>query len=184
MRKDTKYLILMIAIIATFCYTGIALAESDMAIGGGDAEADLDFQIVIPTILYLQIGTTGATEDTITFNIDDIPGTGAIAGTSSGANPVPVRAAGFVPDGSTMTLEADSSTALTDGTNTIPFDEISWTATGDFTGGTFSNAADQQLDQWNDSGNRTGTYSFSYDNDTYYPASTYSGTVTYTLSCP
>ncbi|MCP4669363.1 MAG: hypothetical protein GY849_23775 [Deltaproteobacteria bacterium] len=183
MKKILGKLVLGLVISAFLYYSGPVHADSDLAVGGS-ASVDLDFQIQIPTILFLQVGTIGATIDTISFSVTDIPGTGAVAGASSGANPVPVRAAGFVGSGSTMTLTADSSTALTDGANTIPFSEISWTATGDFAGGTFSDAAAQQLDQFTGPGNRTGTYSFSYDNDTYYPASTYDGTVSYTLSSP
>jgi hypothetical protein len=184
MKKTSKLLTLGLLVVFLFCHVGYANAESDLVSGGGSAQARLDFAIQIPTILLLQVGTIGATVDTITFNVGDLPGTGPVAGTSSGANPVPVRAAGFVGASSTMTLNADSSSALSDGTTTIPFSEISWAATGNFSAGAFDNTAAQQLDQFSGPGNRTGTYAFSYDNDTYYPASTYTGTVTYTLSSP
>jgi hypothetical protein len=184
MKKTSKLLTLGLLVVFLFCHAGYASAESNLVSGGGDAQAQLDFAIQIPTILLLQVGTIGATVDTITFNVGDLPGTGPVVGTSSGANPVPVRAAGFVGAGSTMTLTADSSTALTDGTTNIPFSEISWTATGSFSTSAFDNSAAQQLDQFTGPGNRTGTYAFSYDNNNYYPASTYTGAVTYTLSSP
>ncbi len=184
MNKMVKLFALGLSIAMLFCYVGPANAESNLAVGGGSAQARLDFAVQIPTILFLQVGTVGATIDTISFSVVDLPGTGSVAGVSDGANPVPVRAAGFVGAGSTMTLSADSSTALSDGTNTIPFTEISWTAAGSFTSGNFNSGAAQQLDQFSGSGDNTGTYAFSYDNDTYYPASNYTGRVTYTLSSP
>ena len=184
MKEIAKLLALGLLIAVLFCYVGPAQAESDLAVGGGSAQARLDFAIQIPTILFLQVGTVGATIDEISFSVVDLPGTGPVAGVSDGANPVPVRAAGFVGAGGTMTLSADSSTALSDGTDTIAFAEISWAAAGDFSPGRFNNAAAQQLDQFLGSGNNTGTYAFFYDNDTYYPASTYTGRVTYTLSSP
>ncbi|MBW2040251.1 MAG: hypothetical protein JRI46_11815 [Deltaproteobacteria bacterium] len=180
MKKIGKILVIGLAIAVSLCFTAPVSAESDLAIGG-PASVDLDFQITIPTILYLQVGTAGATIDTVTFTVDDLPGTGAVAQNEAA---IYVRAAGFVGSGSTMTLSSDSSSALTNGTDKIPFDEISWAATGDFAGGAFDNGAAQKLDQFTGSGNRTGTYTFSYDNDTYYPTGTYTGTVTYTLSSP
>ena len=132
MNKMVKLFALGLSIVMLFCYVGPANAESNLAVGGGSAQARLDFAVQIPTILFLQVGTVGATIDTISFSVVDLPGTGSVAGVSDGANPVPVRAAGFVGAGSTMTLSADSSTALSDGTNTIPFTEISWTAAGSF----------------------------------------------------
>jgi len=173
------------AAIMLLFMAGIASAESDMAVGGGSAQARLDFQVSIPTILYLRVGSSGATVDVISFDVSDVPGSGEVQGSSSGANPVPVVARGFVPSGSTMTLVADSSTALQDsGKANIPFSEIRWDATGDFSSGRFNDTANQQLDQFTGSGSRSGTYTFYYDNDTYYPASTYTGSVTYTLCSP
>jgi hypothetical protein len=180
MSKNKKLLFVCVVLFGVFCYVGEASPETDQAVGGS-AQVSLDFQVQVPTILWLRVGSLGATVDQITFTVNDVPGTGAIAQNEAA---VTVRAAGFVGNGSTMTLAANSSTAMTDGTDTIPFDEISWTATGDFSNGTFNNGAAQQIDQFSGSGDRNGTYTFSYDNDTYYPAANYDGTVTYTLSSP
>ncbi len=182
MRKMNGTLILGLCLALLFCYAGSV--KADAGSGPNSAVAHLNFSITIPTILYLQVGSTGAIIDTVSFAVNNIPGTGAVAGTSSGANPVPVRVAALAGAAATVTLTANSSTALTDGTSNIPFSEISWTATGDLTGNTFTGAASQQIAQFTGSGNRTGTYSFSYANANYYPASTYNGTVTYTLSSP
>jgi len=184
MKRMHGTLIFSLCLALLFCYAGSAKAESSQS-NGAPTSAHLDFRITIPTILYLQVGTVGATVDRVTFAVVNLPGTGPVAGTSSGANPVPVRVAALVGAASTVTLRADSSTALNDGSgHTIPFDQISWTASGNFTGNTFSGTANQQLDQFTGPGNRTGTYTFSYANANYYPTGTYDGTVTYTLSSP
>lgn len=183
MIKFIRVFVLSLSLGALLCYVGSASAESSSVVGGS-ASVRLDFAIDIPSVLFLQVGTAGATIDTVTFGVTNVPGTGAVAGTSSGANPVPVQVSGIVGAGATITLTADSLTPLTDGANTIPFDEISWAAGGAFSGGTFTNNAAQQLDQFTGSGDRIGDYSFSYDNDTYYPAGVYAGSVTYTLSSP
>lgn len=176
--------LLALALAVGLGTTKNAWAESDLAVGG-NAQARLDFLIHIPTILYLQVGTTGNIIDVITFTLDNIPGTGEVQGISSGSNPTPVRAAGFVPPGQTMTLSADSSTPLDDGSgNTIPFNKIRWAANGDFSSNTFNDTAIQRLDQFIGSGYHTGDYTFYYANDVYYPAGDYKGRVTYTLSSP
>ena len=185
MRRTRETLLLGLCLALLFCYAGSAKAESTSS-GGTPTTARLDFRITIPTILYLQVGTAGTTRDLVTFAVTDVPGSGAVAGTSSGTNPVPVRVAALVGAAATVTLRADSSSPLTNGSTTIPFTEISWTAAGNFSSGAFSGAAAQQLDQFTGPGNRTGSYAFSYANNNYYPATVapYNGTVTYTLSSP
>jgi len=172
----------VLAILCSLWFVSPVMAESDVAVGGS-AQARLDFRVEIPTVLFLQLGSGGAVIDRITFTVNEVPPT-PIQGVSSGGNPVPVTARGLVPTGNTITLTADSSIAMTDGTNSVPFTEVSWSAAGDFSGGTFTGVAGQQLDQFTDSGNRTGTYTFSYANSTYSPTGTYDGQVTYTLSSP
>jgi len=160
-------------------------AESNLAVGGS-ATARLDFQITIPTILYLQVGTVGGVIDVVSCTLANIPGTGPVAMTSSGANPVPVRAAALVPAGQTVRLLADSSTPLNFGGGLTPinFDQISWVGTGAFASGTFNNNAAQVLNTFTGSGDRNGTYAFSYANLNYYDSGIYTGRVTYTLSSP
>jgi hypothetical protein len=164
--------------------TALSWGESKLQTGGGSSQARLDFRITVPTILFLQIGTAGATVDRITFNVNNIPGTGAVEGSSSGVYPVPIRAAGFLPQGQRMSVRANSSAPLTDGSENIRFDNIRWTATGNFTNGRFNNTANQLIRRWTNSGNRTGTMRFFYDNDEYHGSGTYQGRVIYTLSSP
>lgn len=184
MRKMSRLLILVLCSAQLFCYVSMANAESSSALGTPTA-ARLDFRIAIPAVLYLQVGTLGATVDRVSFAPPGIPDSVPVAGTSTGAYPVPVRVAALVGASGLVTLRADSSSALSDGSgNNIPFTQISWAATGNFTGAAFNGAASQQLDQFTGPGNRTGTYTFSYANANYYPAGTYNGQVTYTLSSP
>lgn len=173
-----------LAVAGSLVVGKLAWAESRLQVGGGSPQARLDFRVTVPTMLYMQIGTVGATVDRITFTLNNIPGTGEVQGTSSGTYPVPVRAAGFLPRGQTMTIRANSSVPLTNGSENIRFDNIRWTATGNFTSSRFTNAANQQVRRWTGSGNRTGTYRFYYDNDEYHGSGTYNGRVTYTLSSP
>jgi len=173
-----------LVIAAIFSYVDSAGAGSDRAPGGGACSVDLDFEIQIQTIMFLQLGDTESEVESIEFVVNDLPGTGVVSGSSSGASSVPVRATAVVPPGQIINLIADSSTALTSGISTIRFDQVSWTATGDFMGNVFDNELSQQLDQFKGSGSRCGKYEFFYNNDTYYPAGTYAGTVTYTLSSP
>ena len=123
MIKFIRVFVLSLSLGALLCYVGSASAESSSVVGGS-ASVRLDFAIDIPSVLFLQVGTAGATIDTVTFGVTDVPGTGAVAGTSSGANPVPVQVSGLVGAGATITLTADSLTPLADGANNIPFDEI------------------------------------------------------------
>jgi len=162
-----------------FCYAGGAEAGEAVAVGG-PAVVTLDFRINFPPILYLQVGSASVTVDLVTFDVANIPGSGAVAQTP--ATPVPVRVAALVGANTAVALTADSSTALSNGPNTIPFSEISWTGAGSFAGNTFSGTNNQLLDTFVGPGNRTGTYSFRYANNNYYSAGTYNGTVTYTLS--
>jgi hypothetical protein len=83
-------------------------------------------------------------------------------------------------------LTADSSVPLTNGVNTIPFTEISWTAQdGDIPAGRFDGTSSQiilgptrsrwQVSDW---------HTFTYDNTLTLPAGVYTGSVTYTISIP
>jgi hypothetical protein len=180
MRRMHGTLVFGLCLALLFCYAGNAKADSSQSTGT-PTSAHLDFRVTIPTILYLAVGSTGATIDRVTFTVADLPGTGAVAGSAA----IPVRVAALVGANATVTLRADSSTALSDGGgHTIPFTEISWTASGDFTNNTFTGVNNQQLDQFTGAGNRTGNYTFSYANAGWYPTGTYDGEVTYTLSSP
>jgi hypothetical protein len=159
--------------------------ESNVATGAGASPtARLNFEIRIPTILYLQVGSAGTgAVDTVSCNLTNIPGTGAVAMTTTG--PSTVRVAAVVPTGQNVRLLANSQTPLTaGGGNNILFSQISCAATGNFTSYTFNDSNAQVLDTFIGSGDRNGIYNFTYANDTFYAAGTYTGTVTYTLASP
>ncbi|MBM4289774.1 MAG: hypothetical protein FJ121_06115 [Deltaproteobacteria bacterium] len=158
--------------------------ESNLGVGAGASPtARLNFEIRIPTILYLQVGSAGAGAiDTVSCDLSNIPGSGAVAMTSTGPNTV--RVAAVVPGTQNVRLLANSQTPLSaGGGNNILFSRISCTANGNFTSYTFNDTDNQVLETFQGSGNRTGTYAFTYANAAtdYYPAGTYTGTVTYTL---
>ena len=170
-----------------------AVADSEFDIGNGalTANADLDFEIVIPRFLYLQVGSTGTTVDTVTF---DLSGVASIAdvdtqignGTAvDGDITVGVR---LVSNAGDVDLEAvGSGTGLTNGTETIPWSQITGTAA---TGGASGldvpvvGAAAVTIPATNGVVNRSDTWSFDYENDLLVGGGTYTGTVTYTATAP
>ncbi len=147
-------------------------------------EKAVDIIIQAAFFLSLQVGTEGAVVDTISFDVNNIPGSGEIQGSSSGTYPVPVAASAFWFSGE-LILTVDSLGPLQDGTgtNTIPFSEIRWDGGGALTGNRFNGTASQRI-HTTTSSSFQGTMRFFYDNDLYVPPGTYSGTVTYTLSSP
>ena len=96
------------------------------------------------------------------------------------------RAGFFAALATNFIVTADSSTPLTNGTDTIPFTNISWTAQdGDIPSGSFTGSPAQVI--------RTPTmalfrvsdwHTFYYNNTQIVPYGTYVGRVTYTVSVP
>jgi hypothetical protein len=165
----------------------VASADSDLALGAAGttaAQAQLNFQIVIPTFVYFQVGTAGAGNvDTVNFDLvaaNEEPGsTNPVAGAAgSGAVGVTLRT-----NAASIRISA-SSTNLDDGLgNLIPIAEVT--------------AADGGTITVPDFGTDTGllapagvsssdTWTFTYDNTNVYPAGTYgaagTGIVTYTAA--
>ncbi|MGO9038363.1 MAG: hypothetical protein ACLPX1_06050 [Steroidobacteraceae bacterium] len=123
----------------------MAFGESNVQTGAGtlNATAHVDFQIVIPRILYLRVGagtsyTTGVLSpsnvavDQIVFNVPGASlGTGvAQAATSGGDAGLGVETAAIVGNGGNVTLVATTAGALNNGvaTQTIPYTQITTTA--------------------------------------------------------
>ena len=114
---------------------GHARAESTMLNAAGTASAHLNFAVIIPTFLYLQVGTgtpfaTNAAIDTVTFDM-----TGAVSSIGSGApqagtggdllaGSVTARVLGnhFT---AAVNLSATTTGAMSNGTDTISWSEIS-----------------------------------------------------------
>ena len=182
--KFVKTLLAVAALGAAFA----ALAESNIASGAAanlTASARLNFNVVIPRVLYLRVGTgTDFTPnpqvDTETFtaaagNI----GTGtAIAGIPAGFS------ARVLSTGGGISLAATGSgTGLTNpGLAVIPWTQISGTSVGALA--VPAVGATNNLAAVNGVVAQSGTWSFSYANAATLAAGTYSGVVTYTATLP
>jgi hypothetical protein len=120
----------------------LCFAESNVQTGTGTltATAHLDFQVIIPQVLYLRVGTgstytTGAlTANTTVDKVAFAPAGGsvgngtAVAGTG-GDLTNGVETAAVIGNGGTITLNATASGALGDGAgDTIAFTQILTTA--------------------------------------------------------
>jgi hypothetical protein len=87
---------------------------------------------------------------------------------------------------STATLVAASSGNLTSGSDTIPINAVSWTASGvPFIAGTLNAVTAQSAATFaSGSGSYNGTYTFTLANSWSYNVGSYAATVTYTLTAP
>ena len=135
-----KKLLLVSSIAAALVAPMFAHAESrtnTAAVSGGTASAKLDFEIKIPAVLHIRIGTGNAvaatdiaTVDKITFTVPalglgdgTIPTAGTGGESAAGAGAVTVRI--FSNFGTGVSLNAASLGALTSvGGDTIPWTEI------------------------------------------------------------
>jgi hypothetical protein len=86
---------------------------------------------------------------------------------------------------STATLTVMAGGNLISGTDSIPINKVSWTATGNgFASGTMSKDDPVAVGSWVGPGQHSGTISFSLANSWSYATGQYSQTVTYTLTAP
>lgn len=198
-------------LIAAWPQSG-ALAESASASGGsgGHTASHVDFRIVVPKFLSLEVGTAGATVDQIQLapasqQLATTPST-SVAGTGGqggGSVTVTVQASPGSDDVNltyrTTDASGTASAALSDGTHVVP-----WTTVKVATGG--SNAASLAHPTALEDGSAsdvavaapvpkvggiidlTATWTYSWDDaSTIYPASApggYTGRVAYKLSTP
>jgi hypothetical protein len=169
-----------------FMVVSLACGRPTLARGMDVAISDAIVILASPVIMTLRIGSSGSTIDRVTFPVTGIPGSGAVAGTSTGTNPVPFQASGRLTGPGTVSLTANSSQPLINASgNSIPFNQISWQGSGDLASGRFNGTANQLILQRSTGttfNNISGTMAFSYDNTLFVPSGTYSGRVTYTLS--
>jgi hypothetical protein len=205
--KRSKLLAIASAAGAALAIIPPALAESNFVTGGGalSASAKVDFQITIPKILYLRVGTGSpyanlATYDLIAFNVPAASvGNGtAISGTGGDLSGGVVTAA-LIGNNGTVTLNATASGALSNGAgDSINYSEIS-TAAGTLTSATalaaptLTNATSANVTITPASGrvvNRDARWTYTYLNTAPQAAGTYGGVnvnngrVTYTASMP
>lgn len=188
-----------IALAATCCLPPVVMAESNSDnVAPYSASARLNLQVVIPSFLYFQVGSTGTgTIDTITFaptatelgNSAPISGAGGDAASGSGASVVVRGNGGQITI--TETNNGGGQGFSDGGSNTISLSEISVddssnpslpTPTLSDAGGNTSQpalngGASQVTDQ-------ASTWIYSYDNTTVPEAGTYDVQLTYTASMP
>lgn len=191
-----------IALAVALAVPAIAAAESNFVTGAATAtgaNARLDFRIVIPSVLYLAVGsnnlpalTDNATIDTVNFGTIATPGSGPVAATSG-----PVNVAIRGNNGNiSLTATHVGAGGLSDGTG----ENISMTTISAVSGGggighpTFvDNGTSAAVPVTPNIGtritNRTDTWTFSYANATIPAAGTYGtaanqGRVTYTATMP
>jgi hypothetical protein len=158
------------------------------ALFSGSAEAVTVAVANGPPRIILRVGGAGGGINLVTFTL-----TAANVGNGTPVNAAPAilvrataRELAATAGTRIATLTADSSTALSNGADTIPFTTISWTAAGDLDipAGTFTGAAGQVLTSFVTSNQVSANHTFSYDNAQVFPAGTYNGRVIYTLSMP
>jgi len=199
MRTFTKQLV-TIAFTAACCLPAGVMAESNSDNTGPtySASARLNLQVVIPSFLYFQVGSTGTgTIDTITFSptagqlgsTTPISGTGGNAASGSGANVVVRGNGGQITisesnNGGGQGLDAGGNRHISlaeisvdDSANaSLPTPTLS-DAGGNIAQPALNGGASQVT-------NQSSTWVYSYSNTTVPEAGTYDVQLTYTASMP
>jgi hypothetical protein len=178
--------LLVSAVAALASAPVLVSADSDIGIGptGTQAQANLDFRIVIPDFVYFRVGSAAAgTVDRVDFDLLATP-TQPGAGGNLAAN----GGSGDGADGSlTVQLITNVSNVniaatggnLTSGLNTIPFTQINRTDGGVIPMPAFGGNGNLSAGL---PGTLNDTWSYTYNNNTVYAPGTYNGTVTYTVT--
>jgi hypothetical protein len=205
--------IALAGVLAALFAAPLAFAESDVNTAAGpttSAAAKLDFEVVIPRVLFLQVGTgtvqsDNTTVDKITFTVpasdlgDPLLPVAGTGGDLTGGK-VSVRLFG---NGGNITLTAASPSGadlVNAAGDSIPWTEVAVaTAVGATTGGfsataiahpTINSATGVVVTATNKVIRQSGTWTYSYKNTTAYAEGTYGGTnvrngrVTYTAAMP
>lgn len=184
-----------------------ANAESNYTTGAGaiSASAKLDFQVVVPKILSLRVGTganftNNPAVDMITFTVPaaNVGNSTAVVGTGGTTGPSGVTAS-LVGNGGNISLKADTVGAMNNGAalETISFGQISTTSSNPaglpaptLVDGAATLASTVTVNATNKVVNQTATWTYSYANSVTPAAGTYGGAginngrVTYTASMP
>lgn len=161
------------------------LSPAEQSSGIGSQSVHLDFAVNVPQILFLRVGSPGATIDTVRFEPTIVPTGVWIDATGGGMQQIQI--AGIILPSTTIRLTADSSVPLSDGSFNIPFTNIRASGTGAFSSVSdlaFTGATDQIIWSSTGPGLRQGTFTYQYLNAAPHPTGYYSGTVTYTLAVP
>jgi hypothetical protein len=100
-------------------------------------------------------------------------------------NPVTVTVQAQTEKKKTVTLTVLAQGDLVSGADSIPINNVRWTATGEgFAPGTMSKSAAVTAGAWVGPGSRRGTFSYVLANSWNYHRGSYRATVVYTLSAP
>ena len=92
----------------------------------------------------------------------------------------PARAAG-----GTVTLTVQAAGPFTNGSANIPLNTLQWTATGNgYQGGSSDSTTPQAVGSWTNSGNQSGSHTYTLPNSWSYATGTYNVTLNYTLATP
>jgi hypothetical protein len=128
----------------------------------------------------LQLNNSNAAVQThnITFNDADPDTTPNL---TAAAFNVDVKAR--VGNGGAVTLTVAAGGDLTNGTDTIAINNLSWAGTGSMSGGT-ANTTAVTIGNWTGSGHRQGTQTYSLVNSWAYATGSYTAALTYTLATP
>jgi hypothetical protein len=194
-----KKIALTLVALATMAYSGGVFAESNINTGPGPntATARLDFSIVIPRVLFLQVGTgtnlaNNTAIDLLTFTVPpaNLGDNTAVAGTGGNlaAGKVTVKVLGNAGD---IGLTATTTGALSDGLagDSIPWSEIAvaTAVTGSPSAGYLATAiphpaipatgtgASTSITATNKVIRQEGIWTFTYKNTVAYAAGTYGG---------
>ncbi len=201
-----KFVLRAVCATASLAALGLPMgahAESAVNSGAGalSAAARLDFRVIIPKVLFLQVGTgtmmaTNTGINLIEFNVPaGSAGNGTAIAASTGGDVSPgVVTARIRSNGGTITLVTATTGALSNGTDTLAFSQIGASAAAGTTGNLFDAPA---LTNGSVSApvpvtggsitDRDALWTFSYLNAALVPPGTYGGTatngrVTYTAS--
>jgi hypothetical protein len=188
------------AALAAAVATAVALpmgvhAESNVTTGAAPASlsatARVNFSVLIPRFIFLQVGTgtllaANATIDSIDFtpavavvgNGTSVPATAGSGNLGNGS--VTVR---IIGNAGNVSLAATGPANLTSGSNTIPWTQISTAITGGATHPTI-NGANATFTAASGVVNINGTWVYSYVNSVTPAAGTYTGQVLYTATTP
>jgi hypothetical protein len=181
------------AVVAVATLPLTAFAESNVTTGGGtiSATARVNFSIVIPRFIWLQVGTgtllaANATIDTISFTPavavvgNGIPVAATAGSGNLGNGTVTAR---IIGNAGNVTLGATGPANLVSGTNTIPWTQIAIAAAGGATHPTI-NGANATFTAVANVVNVNGTWTYSYLNALTPASGTYTGQVLYTATTP
>jgi len=177
-RRILRNILFIQILLTSYASPPLIWGESALRVVG-QPRVQLQFRIIIPQILYLQIGLDEPPLDALAFKTANMPGPRKVV---TEPQQIPVRAAGSLPRRQPLAMTVNSACPGSDGPRTILLQAVSGGRTGDMQPGSFSSGANQKVDYWKGSGKRA--FSFSYISREGHPVGNDVARVTYTLSAP